>query len=339
MLALFVLEQDVERMLWDAHIQPGAGKIGIHAQPVRFFGEGVVEVTAVDLDSPAVRAGLREGDHLRFDRVYDFDRRMMQLGEAVGLTRLDGIAPQHMVLVAAAPGPLSAEVVFSRELFSLSTIIPALFGAFILWRSRGRPSAQWLGLALVTFGWTSPDVAMLEARPGIYAFLTAFNYAGYGAVPVAFVVFAMRAYEENVGRWRKRTWAALAGYATLAFAAAGLQAWGEITACHLAGPGRRRKPGHGRYLGRAAGRPCRPGRRPQAQQPRKPRALCPSGGSDVGAHCRPGHPVGRRLAYPGQRLVPERLHLSGRYPVGPDRAVPVRLRHFEAAGSRPWLRR
>jgi len=219
LLALYVIEQDVEAALWQARLVPGAGQLGAAAVNTPEFGDGVLTVSAVEAQGPAERAGVLKGDRIRFTPTFDYLRHLRG-GERVRV-RLDRDGARRDLVLTAAPRPMArrlADVDLFGVAYILSDTIPALIGAFILWRSRGQATVLLLGTALVTFGLAHFTPQMLVGRLGFLPFYL-LGLVNFSSISVLFTAFSMRFAEQAVGRLSPAHWRALGGYGLLCAAA------------------------------------------------------------------------------------------------------------------------
>ena len=164
---------------------------------------GVARVGAVTPQSPLARAGVTDGSRVRLDRPFDA-HRLVWPGEQVGLTLLDAAPPRH-VEITVAPYSSDDHLRLSRlwQIDGLSALLAAIVGLIILLRSGGAWSLIVLGLAFAAFDYT-PDNP-LQQDPRTLPLWEAFRVAvGFVAMPLLFLDFALRFYQENVtplARW------------------------------------------------------------------------------------------------------------------------------------------
>jgi hypothetical protein len=215
-LSLYVILTLTEFILWDAHALPGAGTIG--AEQADFStapaaGPGFVSVAHVSKGSPLDHALVRNGDRLRFDPVFDY-LRYRHVGEQVSaiVDRAGQRVKMRVTAVSRTGSPDWQEI-----RFYLGNLIPSIFGAFIIWRSRKRASALLLGAALVTFGPPSTSAMMWEGGRSTFLLFSTVNRACIMLVAVFLVAFAMLFVDETVRRVSRRQWVAFACYAALNF--------------------------------------------------------------------------------------------------------------------------
>ncbi|MBV9697573.1 MAG: hypothetical protein JO005_11650 [Gammaproteobacteria bacterium] len=228
--AAYVILQQCEALLWDAHLVPGAGSLGAEqAQlpPDPQFAPGFLAVTEVQPGSPLERAGVHAGDHVRFEPVWDYLRPRYS-GETVQVT-LDHAGQRRPLELRTVPrnrAGADADADLKSVLFDLSNLIPALFGAFVMWRSRGRTVPLLLGASLVVFGLGVFVPALWQAWPQTFLILCGLHLATIVSVNWFLVAFALRFAAAALGitrRWQRLT---LTGYGLL-----NLLVWGIYFYC------------------------------------------------------------------------------------------------------------
>jgi hypothetical protein len=218
LLAVFVIEQDSELLLADTYRLPGAGTLGATLTAAPDFAPGYVAVSQVEPGGALARVGVQAGDHLRFDRVYDY-LRPLWVGERAAYT-LDHKGSRTHAAVAAAPdiaSPRSARRDFMRIFLALTCLIVSIFGAYMVLRSGGRPMVLRLGLGLLTYGLALFYPQLWEAWPAAFVALTSIMLvAAFSVQTWAFQTFALDFVEETHGGHRDwaRRWAI--GYAVFA---------------------------------------------------------------------------------------------------------------------------
>ena len=216
LLALYAIISLVEFILWDAGNLPHAGTIGAEqAQfvPAPLAGPGFVSVSEVEKGSPLDLAGVVASDRLRFDPIYDY-LRFRRAGETARFV-VDRASRRANVTVHAVPRQGAPDWESIR--FYLGNLIPTLFGAFIIWRSRRRVVALLLGAALVTFGPPSISAMMWEGGRGSFILFATLNRACIVAVAVFLLAFSMKFFDETVASIGRRQWAAFGVYAVINF--------------------------------------------------------------------------------------------------------------------------
>ena len=218
LFAAYVILQQSEALLWDTHLVPGAGSLGAEQaqlQPDPQYAAGFVLVSAVAPGSPLDAAGVRAGDHLRFQPVWDYLRYRYR-GEAVHATLDHGARRRPLELTTAARAPAGVSDTDLRSaLFDLSNLIPALFGAFVMWRSRGRAIPMLLGASLVVFGLGVAAPQLWQAWPRTFLLLCGLHLATIVSVNWFLLAFAMRFAAESLGGIRRWQRATLLGYGAI----------------------------------------------------------------------------------------------------------------------------
>lgn len=142
LFALFVIEQDVETLLWDLRLMPDAGSLDTRFTRDLTQSDGTVVVTTIQSYSPLRQVGVVKGDHLRFDHVFDYIRRL-RAGEKVGLTLKRAGQKSHQEVIAALRVQHTEEVGFDRDsiFLDLTSLFTALVGTFMVIRAQGRATA------------------------------------------------------------------------------------------------------------------------------------------------------------------------------------------------------
>lgn len=226
-IGLYVLEQDIEALLWSTHRLPAAGTLGldpIHggaADPA--FSPGYLVVTHVEPGSPLAIAGVRDGDHLRFGQVW---QRLVypRAGDVFDVTvDQQGRRFQRQLVAARRAGPPSA-VEMADAGFEFVNVVTALFAVFILWRGGRRSDTLLLGLALSSFSlvWIVPQ--MWECAWGPLPLLYVLGNTIYAAIFPLFLAFAVRYREQTLGRRKAWEWWLTGVYAVIYGLAVAVQA-------------------------------------------------------------------------------------------------------------------
>jgi hypothetical protein len=191
--SIYVVEQAVEAVLWDSGHLPGAGFIGTEHTAFRLApecGAGCVRVEQVAPNSPLARAGVGAGDHIRFDRTWDRGRHV-QRGERLGFALRRGDGWKHREVVALPRPSVDPKLSLLDVSYDVLTGSTCLFGIFILWRSRGRPTPVLLGLALILFGLIDSHPQMWEQTPSVGIFFSIINTTDYLSIFVLFAIFSI----------------------------------------------------------------------------------------------------------------------------------------------------
>ena len=226
--AFYVLEQDVEALLWSTHQMPAAGTLGVdnyhdlNGDPG--FAPGFVKVDHVNPGSPLANSGVATGDHLRFDPVW---KRLTspKIGEVFRFTLDHEGRKSDRVATAVPQSAKPHDVEIWDAVFVLVNLVTGVFAAFILLQGGRRPATLLLGLALSSFSlvWIAPQ--MWESAPRLFGPLYVLNNLIYASIFPLFLAFAVRYGEE--GRRRRLTWewVLVASYAAIYGAAVMLDAW------------------------------------------------------------------------------------------------------------------
>ena len=163
--AAFVIFENVQTVLWNWPVETSfsGGTIGVTVDGVA--EDGYLRIGAVEPGGPLARAGVVAGDTAKFDGRYDFVRHLW-VGERIGLTVVHGNRTRRLT-VAAAPRSAQAPtaVDWLGALYTVATAIGALFGLFIILRSRRNQTTWLLGTTLLTYGLidTEPQILIFGA--------------------------------------------------------------------------------------------------------------------------------------------------------------------------------
>ena len=185
---------------------------------------GFLRVTEVAPGSPMARAGVMAGDHLRFERRYEYYRRP-NVGERIDFT-LDrqGVQSERHVIAEPQPRTEAFRQANTKGLLSaLAVFVSMLIGCSILWRGWGNKTAMLLGSALATMGIAGVNLPPWAGEPWLavpmMSLITVSNAGGHLLLP-----FAMRLFEEcarSLPRWHWQmayAWLALMACFTVASA-------------------------------------------------------------------------------------------------------------------------
>lgn len=199
-LAAFFVVENIQELRWYWPIGstlPG-GSLGLGG--FEFAGQGYVRVGVVEPGGPMAKAGVVPGDKLRFDRRYDYTRRK-QVGEPVGFTLEHAGRTTHLQVVTATRlvGAEGRAVRLMGLFYGSATGIGALFGAFIIWRSRRQATAMLLGMAVLEYGLIDATPQLWLSGPRLYPWFLLLGVAGLAAIPSLFYAFAVSFYRDCVG--------------------------------------------------------------------------------------------------------------------------------------------
>ena len=200
LLALYVLDQDAEGVLWSGPLQTSAGTLAATFVPTPGFAPGYVQISDMGPDSPMRQAGVANGDHIAFDRRFDFVRRL-RIGEQVRFSlEHDGRMSRHTVAAVAMPLDRGSQAHSIAKLVAgITGLVITLVGVFFLCVGRGTPSVTWLGILQITVGVLNIEPGLWTSNPANFAFLATINLSLIALAPVASLAFAVRFYEENLG--------------------------------------------------------------------------------------------------------------------------------------------
>jgi hypothetical protein len=226
-LGLWFLALNVESLLHDTGLEPGAGRLGYREVAYR-PGWGVVQ--EVDAVGAGATAGLRVGDRIRLDRP-EIVSRASRAGEVTGATVERSGVTRHVDMIAL---PVRGDATASKQrsaflALNLASILPAVFGLFIVLRSRGRLVPVLLGASLLGFANGLNEPPMWMTAPLAVWVSVALDYATKAVTGVFTVAFAMLFIPEGERRLSRLQWVALALYAAGCVTAATLASYVEIT--------------------------------------------------------------------------------------------------------------
>lgn len=183
-----------------------AGTLGASFAPALKFAPGYVEATQIVPNLPMAGAGVAVGDHLRFDRRYDY-LRPVRAGEAIGFAiRRQGVVQHQTVIAVARPPASHADInVIAPQLRSIfANLIIASLGTIIVLRCGRQRSAFLLGLAMLCYSVYRPQ--LMESRPPAFQLFFVFYWLGVATASALLPAFAVAFNEETTGvvhRWRR----------------------------------------------------------------------------------------------------------------------------------------
>ena len=212
LLAVLVAWQCVDTLVGSLNHHAGRGYLGARIDFYDRDVPGYCEVKSVAPGGPMDQAGVRAGDRLNFDRPYDFIRQM-QPGEHVGFVdHRDGHAfHAEATTVAGAYGTPAYDRFVAgyaglglngNPWFAVISILTVLIGAFIVIRSRRKPSALLVGSAYIAFSLMGTGPLSLIHDPVVWAVWFCGLMAIFALPPVLFLAFAIQYRTEQVGRAR-----------------------------------------------------------------------------------------------------------------------------------------
>ena len=219
--AVFVLSADVGYTLWDAGLEPRAGALGASFEGSARNG-GFVRVANIKPGGALAREGVVAGDRVAFDRPYDAFR-YLQAGEPVAFTLVHAGRTSRRRIAVPPREPVEARDTFYGVIMDVANPVCALFGAFIIWRSRRQATILLLGMVLVAFGLTWSIPPFWLSAPAGYPFALAITkFISYWAVPVLFYAFALRFHKDCGGVTKTWGWALFWLYGAAQLAITGL---------------------------------------------------------------------------------------------------------------------
>jgi hypothetical protein len=194
--------------------------------------DGFCAATKVAPGGPIALVGMRDGDSVRFDHSYDFNR-VLRVGETVGFTlEHEGVLSHHTVTARSRP-PLPPARLITSYLLNALYILTSLVGLLVLLRSRRRAAALLLGAGLACLGLSGTYPSLLESDPRIFPAFLCLVTLVFIAPPILFLGFALAARHE-IGKSVGRPWTAvLIAYSTAQIITGVYQAW-EILSARIA---------------------------------------------------------------------------------------------------------
>jgi hypothetical protein len=215
--AAFVLFENIQECIW----RWPTTLVGVAGSYDATFSEepdtsGFHTVDSVKPGSAMATAGVVKGDLLRFDVPSDLIRRH-RAGEISGFTMRHGGQTTHHVVAAK---PRSTRTATADDWIGLAyasaTNLAALFGAYIIWRSRRVATTMLLGMALLTYGLITSIPQLRFSGTATFPLFDAIGLANLAAIPVLFWAFAVGFYTDHVARPKLWERMVLAVYAALA---------------------------------------------------------------------------------------------------------------------------
>ncbi len=218
LLAFYVVAQDGMRVLRFSRLDPNAGTFAMTYVRAPQFAPGFVRVTGVSPDGPMGKAGVAQGDHIRFDTDVRNDAVPI-VGELRTFT-LDhqGVRTRLQAVAVEPTDQLINQALYARSLIiALSAFIAALFATFIIWRGGRNPATLLLGVSLAAYSLANSAPWLWFDSPLAREILNFFSRTIQTLSPVAFIAFALTFYAEFVGPVRRIAWQLLAVYAVVLF--------------------------------------------------------------------------------------------------------------------------
>ncbi len=196
---------------------------------------GFVKARQVEPGGPMAKAGVQEGDELRFEHSYEPLRRA-EVGERLPFTRDRGgvRSDRQLTIEPNIWNEANTERNFQLLLNALAATVSLLIACFILWRGWGNKTAMLLGAALSPLGtggfllppWASAPVLAIP----MWSLVLLAN-----ALSSLLIPFAMRMVEENVGPLPRWHWRAANVYLALTIPFFAVLGWNVIGAADFGG--------------------------------------------------------------------------------------------------------
>ena len=170
---------------------------------------GFVKARQVVPGGPLAKAGVQEGDELRFEHSYERLRRA-EVGETLPFTLDRGGAQSNRQLIVEVTvwNEANTQRNFQFLLNKLAATISMLIACFILWRGWGNKTAMLLGTALIALGSGGVLLPPWSSEPWLAIPIWSLLLAA-GALSCLLSPFAMRLYEEGVGPLPRWHWQAV----------------------------------------------------------------------------------------------------------------------------------
>jgi hypothetical protein len=190
---------------------------------------GFMRVASIVPGGALAKAGLQVGDAIHTKPTYG-----MILRHPAG-TRIDYVRERGGVRTAGelivAPARLSAaerQGNFWLSLNMLSAFVTTLIGCFILWRGWGNITAMLLGAGMFVLNPVGLNVPMLFSGP-VTSLIFLILYIGSLQIGFVLPLFAMRLYEESVGKLPQWHWRFVRGFIAFGLAHFIVQIWAGLT--------------------------------------------------------------------------------------------------------------
>ena len=196
---------------------------------------GFVKARQVTPGGPMAKAGVQEGDELRFEHSYERLRRA-EVGETLPFT-LDrgGVRSNGQLTIEPTTwNEANRERNFQLLLNALAATVSLLIACFILWRGWGNKTALLLGAALIALGSGGILLPPWASAPMLAIPMWSF-VAMATALSSLLIPFAMRMVEENVGPLPRWHWRAATVYLALTIPFYAVFYWNVIGAAEFGG--------------------------------------------------------------------------------------------------------
>ncbi len=189
---------------------------------------GFVKARQVVPGGPLAKAGVQEGDELRFEHSYERLRRA-EVGETLAFT-LDrgGVQSNRQLTVEPTVwNEANRQRNFQLLLNALAATVSMLIACFILWRGWGNKTAMLLGAALIALGSGGILLPPWASAPWLAVPMWSLVLVAT-ALTSLLIPFAMRMFEEGVGPLPRWHWQAAKSFWLLPFPIALLLSWNII---------------------------------------------------------------------------------------------------------------
>lgn len=200
--ALFVAAQDVDWLASLAGLTEH-GDYGTHLEPTA--EPGLARIIDVTPGLPLAAAGIVAGDMVRLREPLWKSRRVPEVGQRIRVTVMHGRQTRDVVLTAVASrAPARPGNVRDQVLADLAFLPAVLLGFFVLVRSRARPVAVLLGVALASFGLFYPSPGPILSWSPTYPLVLVMNLGSTIVEYAAFLAFGLTLLNSVDGgrRWR-----------------------------------------------------------------------------------------------------------------------------------------
>ncbi|HEY2358892.1 MAG TPA: GAF domain-containing protein [Phenylobacterium sp.] len=200
--ALFVAAQDVDWLASFAGLTEH-GDYGTNLEPTPELG--LARIIGVTPGLPFAAAGIVAGDMVRLREPLWKSRRVVEVGERIHVTVMHGRQKRDVILTAVASrAPAQPGNVRDQVLSDLAFLPAVLLGFFVLVRSRARPVAVLLGVALASFGLLYPIPGPILSWLPTYPLVLVMNLGSAVIEYAAFLAFGLTLLDSVDGgrRWR-----------------------------------------------------------------------------------------------------------------------------------------
>ena len=196
---------------------------------------GFVKARQVKPGGPMAKAGVQEGDVLRFEHSYETLRRA-EVGETLAFTLDRGGMQSNRQLIVEPTiwNEANTQRNFQLLLNLLAATVSLLIACFILWRGWGNKTAMLLGVALISVGVSGLLLPPWASAPmlAIPMWSVAITALGLSSL---LIPFAMRLVEENVCLLPRWHWRAANVYLALTIPFFAVLGWNVFSAANFGG--------------------------------------------------------------------------------------------------------